>query len=114
MPSLKRKPDTANESDNSLSSLEDEPPAKQSKSSDKVKYEKAANGDKIIDLTGKKYVCVRSFRGRTFVDIREYYEDKADGGLKPGKKGVSLNCDQWDNLKSLIKTIDDDIHNSIK
>ncbi|KAM3187959.1 hypothetical protein ACTXT7_001281 [Hymenolepis weldensis] len=114
MPSSKRKSHANNESDNSLSSLEDEPPTKQPKSSGDVKYETTASGDKIIDLTGKKYVCVRSFRGRTFVDIREYYEDKADGALKPGKKGVSLNCDQWENLKNLIKNIDDDIQNVAK
>jgi hypothetical protein len=31
-------------------------------------------------------VKVRDFRGKVYVDIREYYE--SDGDLKPGKKGV--------------------------
>ncbi|KAL5110311.1 putative RNA polymerase II transcriptional coactivator [Taenia crassiceps] len=96
-------------SDTSLSSLEDKPPIKQSKSSNNISYERSANGDRIIDLTGKKYACVRSFRGRVFVDIREYYEDKNDGGLKPGKKGISLNRDQWENLKNLVGIIDADM-----
>ncbi|KAL5966911.1 RNA polymerase II transcriptional coactivator SUB1, partial [Taenia solium] len=61
-----------------------------SKSSNNINPERSANGDKIIDLTGKKYVSVRSFRNRVFVDIREYYEDKNGGGLKPGKKGIAL------------------------
>ncbi|CDS42620.1 RNA polymerase II transcriptional coactivator [Echinococcus multilocularis] len=109
MPGNKRGVALNNDSDASLSSLEGEPPTKQSKSSSDINYEKSANGDKIIDLTGKKYVRVHSFRGRVFVDIREYYEDKNDGGLKPGKKGISLNSEQWDNLKSLIEIIDSNI-----
>ncbi|VDM33165.1 unnamed protein product [Hydatigera taeniaeformis] len=86
--------------------LHGEPPIKQSKSSKAFTYEKSANGDKLIDLTGRKYVSVRSFRGRMLVDIREYYEDKSDGGLKPGKKGISLNAEQWENLKNLADVID--------
>jgi len=39
------------------------------------------------------------------VDIREFYTDQ-EGELKPGKKGISLNKDQWEKLKSLIPKID--------
>ncbi|VDN13052.1 unnamed protein product [Dibothriocephalus latus] len=102
-------------SDASLSSLEDEPPKKQTKSGTSttklpdVRRETSANGDKLIDLTGKKYVTVRNFKGRVFVDIREYYEDKSDGGLKPGKKGISLNVEQWDKLIEVMDVLNADI-----
>ncbi|GAA57477.1 activated RNA polymerase II transcriptional coactivator p15 [Clonorchis sinensis] len=65
----------------------------------------------MIDLTGKKFVSVRQFKGRTFVDIREFYEDKSTGEMKPGKKGISLNVEQWDYLKSVMSEIDRDIVN---
>ncbi|CAM9129993.1 unnamed protein product [Choristocarpus tenellus] len=32
----------------------------------------------------------------TLVDIREFYEDRASGELKPGKKGISLQAAQWE------------------
>ncbi|KAL3189609.1 hypothetical protein MRX96_021365 [Rhipicephalus microplus] len=43
--------------------------------------------------------------GRVMVDIREYYED-GNGDLKPGKKGICLQLDQWNALKSQIDDID--------
>lgn len=41
----------------------------------------------------------QSFRGKTFVDIREYYTDKGSGQEKPGKKGIAL---QMDDVRFLI------------
>ncbi|CAH8448182.1 unnamed protein product [Dicrocoelium dendriticum] len=114
-----KRPDVHEDSADSLSDLEDSPPKK--KPSSDTKHTKAqtsanhtvnADGDKMIDLTGKKFVCVRQFKGRTFVDIREYYEDKSSGDLKPGKKGISLNVEQWDNLKQVVDEIDKEIVNS--
>jgi len=37
---------------------------------------------------------VREFKGKTYIDIREYYTDKKTMDMMPGKKGVSLNCEQ--------------------
>lgn len=37
---------------------------------------------------------VRQFKGQTYIDIREYYSDKKTMELMPGKKGISLNCEQ--------------------
>ena len=51
-----------------------------------------AEGEKYIDLGKKKRVTVRSFKGVPLIDIREFYG--ADGGEKPGKKGISLQPDQ--------------------
>jgi hypothetical protein len=39
------------------------------------------------------------------VGLREYWTDN-DGALKPGKKGISLNLDQWNILKKSIESID--------
>lgn len=38
---------------------------------------------------------VREFKGMILIDIREYYET-ADGEMKPGKKGIALNSEQWE------------------
>ena len=40
------------------------------------------------------------------MDIREFYVDKATMDTRPGKKGISLNCEQYQKLKSLIGDID--------
>ncbi len=42
---------------------------------------------------------VREFKGKTYVDIREYYVDKNTMETKPGKKGISLSCEQYQKLK---------------
>lgn len=49
--------------------------------------------------------------GKLYVNIREYYEDKASGDLKPGAKGIALTIDQFNSLKSQINEIDAAISN---
>jgi len=39
----------------------------------------------LFQLTDKRRVSVRDFRGKLYVDIREFYEK--DGEYLPGKKG---------------------------
>ena len=51
------------------------------------------------DLGKNKWVKVREFKGQTYIDIREYYVDKDTMETKPGKKGISLNCQQYQKLK---------------
>ena len=51
------------------------------------------------DLGKNKWVKVREFKGQTYIDIREYYVDKETMETKPGKKGISLNCQQYQKLK---------------
>ena len=51
------------------------------------------------DLGKNKWVKVREFKGTTYIDIREYYVDKETMETKPGKKGISLNCQQYQKLK---------------
>jgi len=50
-----------------------------------------------FELGRLRKVSVSEFRGRTLVNIREYYTD--DGGdLKPGRKGIALTAEQWNSL----------------
>ncbi|KAF5370667.1 hypothetical protein D9758_001817 [Tetrapyrgos nigripes] len=65
----------------------------------------SSEGEKYVDLGKKKRTTVRSFKGKTFIDIREFYGD--DGNEKPGKKGISLSPEQWEALKDSMSTIDD-------
>ncbi|XP_022126499.1 RNA polymerase II transcriptional coactivator [Pieris rapae] len=58
-------------------------------------------------LQGKKLVKVREFKGKVYVDIREFYEK--NGELLPGKKGISLQPDQWRKLLSLGDEINETI-----
>merc|ERR1712193_397439 len=53
-----------------------------------------------------QWKMVREFKGKTYIDIREYYVDKKTMETKPGKKGISLNCEQYQKLKTLISEID--------
>ncbi|CAH8451311.1 unnamed protein product [Schistosoma bovis] len=99
--SNKRKSNTKDESsDSSLSDLEEPVVAKKpnkSSGSTKSSHVTTSGGDQLIDLTGKKFACVREFRGKAFVDIREYYEDKSSGELKPGKKGKRTHPTNYRN-----------------
>ena len=57
----------------------------------------------------KKRITVHKFKGQLKVDIREYYED--NGEMKPGKRGLSLNLDNWNKLKEFLDKIDEAIDN---
>ncbi|KAM8986592.1 activated RNA polymerase II transcriptional coactivator p15-like [Ara ararauna] len=52
-----------------------------------------------------RYVHVSCFKGKVLVDIREFYADK-DGDMKPGKKGIALSAEQWNQLKEIIPEVD--------
>ena len=36
------------------------------------------------------------YRGRWYVSIREWYEQ--DGELKPGRKGINLSIEEWNEI----------------
>lgn len=54
------------------------------------KKSKKDSDDLTWDLGGNKQVKVSSFKGKWAVDIREMYEDKETGELKPGRKGTGF------------------------
>lgn len=58
-----------------------------------------------MHLSPVKQVDVRSFMGRTLVDIRQYYTSPAGMAL-PSKKGISLTVAQWRRLQAAMGEID--------
>lgn len=56
-------------------------------------------------LSPIKQVDVRSFKGKTLVDIRQYYKGP-DGITMPSKKGIALTIPQWRRLQEAIGDID--------
>ncbi|KAJ1352283.1 hypothetical protein KIN20_008582 [Parelaphostrongylus tenuis] len=97
----KRRAETNSSSDEGV---EDKTPIRKSKSSgNKVKN---ADGDEMIEIGNMRYVTVRNFRGKALIDIREYYSDKSTGEIRPGKKGISLSREQYQNFKAVLDEID--------
>ena len=52
---------------------------------------------------------VHQFKGKTYVDLREFYVDKSTEETKPGKKGISLNVEEYQKLKEIIPEIDSNL-----
>ena len=44
-------------------------------------------------------ISLSSFKGRTYIDIRMFYED-ANGELQPTKKGVTITPELWDEFRA--------------
>lgn len=44
-----------------------------------------------VKLSGKRRIVVQDFKGKWFVNLREYYEDNS-GEMKPTKKVSELNA----------------------
>lgn len=56
-------------------------------------------------IQGKKLLKIREFKGKVYVDIREFYEKNGD--LLPGKKGISMTPEQWRKLISLSDEVNE-------
>ncbi|XP_015118051.1 activated RNA polymerase II transcriptional coactivator p15 [Diachasma alloeum] len=102
----------------SHSSSEDEKPKKKQRtekskdkeetaeSSKKTKGSSKANEEEPHwELGNNKRVTVRHFKGKLYVDIREYYEK--EGEMKPTKKGVSMGLPQFTELMTIINEVED-------
>lgn len=64
-------------------------------------------GDIFFALGPKRRITVRKWKSKPLIDIREFWTDPKDGKDKPGKKGISLSHDQWEQVKSLVGEIDE-------
>ncbi|XP_066458573.1 activated RNA polymerase II transcriptional coactivator p15 [Eleutherodactylus coqui] len=93
---------------------EKEKPAKKQKSGESSKgsasskQSSSSQEDNMFQIGKMRYVSVRDFKGKVLVDIREYFMDN-QGEMKPGRKGISLNPEQWNQLKEQMSDIDDAI-----
>ncbi|XP_062948726.1 activated RNA polymerase II transcriptional coactivator p15-like [Cynocephalus volans] len=61
--------------------------------------------DNMFQTEQMRDVSVPDFKGKVLIDIREYWLDP-EGEMKPGTKGISLNPEQWSQLKEQISDID--------
>lgn len=57
------------------------------------------------ELGSQKFITIGDFKGKTYINIREYYTDQKSGDVRPGKKGIGLNIEQWQNLCSSIDEV---------
>ncbi|XP_021900471.1 RNA polymerase II transcriptional coactivator KIWI-like [Carica papaya] len=80
-----------------------QPPKKYSK----VSSSDDSDGIVVCELSKNRRVSVRNWQGKTWVDIREFYVK--DGKQLPGKKGISLNIDQWRVLVNHVEEIDEEL-----
>ncbi|CAM9502106.1 unnamed protein product [Chrysoparadoxa australica] len=91
--------------------IDEEPKKKKAKAEEKKPKKKAADDGNALEVSlgGTTKLCVRSWKKKTLIDIRQYYTT-ADGEEKPGKKGISLNKDAWEKLCSHI----DDVRQAVE
>lgn len=83
------------------------PPGKKSKTSAPSARTDAADPTWMLD--SKKRITVREFKGKVYIDIREFYEK--NGTFLPGKKGISLTPEQWRKLLSLGDDVNEAVSN---
>ncbi|KFB37805.1 p31A, putative [Anopheles sinensis] len=95
----KTKKESSSDSD---SGPDDRTPAKKAKPTSDPKEA----GEEGFSLNGnKRRVTVSEFKGRVYVNIREYYEK--DGKMLPGKKGISLTVPEWKKLQEHTDAINE-------
>ncbi|KHN84275.1 Putative RNA polymerase II transcriptional coactivator [Toxocara canis] len=104
-PSSKKRKADADQESSSDEGVIDKTPIKKTKEG--AKRIKNTDGDEMLELGKMRFVTVRSFKGKALIDIREYYQDKGSGEMKPGRKGISLSREQYENLKALTTEIDE-------
>ncbi len=51
--------------------------------------------------TDKIIITVKEFKGKTYVDVRNYFEND-EGEMVPTKKGISLTPENLDELIQLL------------
>ncbi|XP_022903951.1 activated RNA polymerase II transcriptional coactivator p15 [Onthophagus taurus] len=111
MPKTKKRVQSSDS--DSDSGPDDKLPVKKSKP-EAAKPSKKSDGDDELswDLGKNRFVKLTEFKGKWYVNIREFYMD-AGGDLKPGKKGIMLTMEQWQKFKGIIGDIEDAVKRNI-
>eukprot|EP01016_Furgasonia_blochmanni_P018262 TRINITY_DN2079_c0_g1_i1.p1 TRINITY_DN2079_c0_g1~~TRINITY_DN2079_c0_g1_i1.p1 ORF type:complete len:167 (+),score=57.02 TRINITY_DN2079_c0_g1_i1:120-620(+) len=114
----KQESESEQEEASEQSEEEDNKKRKSNKKSESSKKTNSSNKDIIIErdqiifeMGNKKRMSIRKFKGKLLIDFREFWQPDGEDDLKPTKKGVSLNIDQWEKLKKFIPKIDEAIDN---
>ncbi|KFV61678.1 Activated RNA polymerase II transcriptional coactivator p15, partial [Dryobates pubescens] len=79
--------------------------AKPSREAEKPSGQGSEEEEGMFQIGKMRYVRVSCFKGKVLVDVREFYTDK-NGEKKPGRKGIALSAEQWNQLKEIIPEID--------
>jgi hypothetical protein len=82
----------------------------QSSSAGMSVWKTAENGERYIAIAKNKRISITSFKGKSYVNIREYYEK--DGKMLPSKKGIALDDIAWRILRENMEAIDQEFQNS--
>ncbi|KAJ5964639.1 ssDNA-binding transcriptional regulator [Penicillium vulpinum] len=98
MSSRKRSSESGAGTDNSVR------PKKAKVNNNTVEAKTDSNGDRYWEISNMRRVTISSFRGKTQVNVREYYEK--DGQQLPGKKGISMPVDQFAVIISILPGIE--------
>lgn len=59
------------------------------------------SGNAYWELDRNRRVSVSNFKGKQYLNIREYYQDKSSGEMRPGKAGITLTKNEWNQLLAL-------------
>lgn len=94
--------------DDHVPSSVDAPSEKSSSNEDsETQAKKNKDNEYYFEMGKSRRVTVRKWKGKCYIDIREFYED--GGEFKPGKKGISLSVEQWESIKKLTGAIDKEV-----
>lgn len=69
--------------------------------------------ESVFKLDNNKYVVLNEFKKKVYIQIREFYTDR-DGYMRPGKKGISLNEDEWKSMNLCMEKIKKEHENLVK
>jgi len=74
------------------------PPKKAKNDGDTTKTDEKGNA--YWQLDRNRRVALSNFKGKLYLNIREYFQDKS-GNWCPGKNGITLTKNEWNQLLAL-------------
>jgi Transcriptional Coactivator p15 (PC4) len=69
----------------------------------KVLHEFKRNADETLRIS------ISNFKGRTYVDLRLFYQPEGGEELAPTKKGVTVTPELWDEFRRGIERVDEEL-----